>query len=46
MYHYERPLAPLSKFKVDELRAIANTLDVPSDGTKPEIYEAISKFMA
>ena len=46
MYHYERPLAPISKFKVDELRAIAITLDMPSDGTKPEIYEAVSKFMA
>lgn len=46
MHHYERPLAPISKFKVDELRAIANTLGVPSDGTKPEIYEAVSKFMA
>lgn len=46
MHHYEKPLAPISKYKISELREIANDLGIDSTVTKPILYEKICQFMA
>jgi len=46
MHHYEKPLAPISKYKIAELREIANNLGIDSTETKPVLYEKICQFMA